>query len=116
MIFNSAVRFLFAHRPDLIWGVPRADRARHISAASALEEPYRVGVLTASSGYLIRPSFLIKHVEPSEHRRSQVAPCTQPQERKQRKSVSEQRVVDMVQEEEDTKAFWMAIYGQTGFT
>ena len=45
-------------RQDLIWGVPgKYEIAYHIVESQYISQEYRVGVVTATSAYVIRPSF-----------------------------------------------------------
>lgn len=46
-------------RSDLHWGVPQEELDDHVADGWRLAEPFRVGVLTANEGYLIRPRFFV---------------------------------------------------------
>ena len=55
--------FHFLVRKDFIWGVRLwHEKAYHIVESHHLSEIYRVGVVTANYGYLIRPSFFDSHI------------------------------------------------------
>lgn len=60
-ILSFSLNFLV--RQDLRWGVRgKYEIARHIIESQYLSEVYRVGILTATNGYLIRPSFFDAHI------------------------------------------------------
>lgn len=46
-------------RRDLHWGVPSQELDDHVAMGWKLTEPYRVSVLTANEGYLIRPRYFV---------------------------------------------------------
>lgn len=54
---------IFLVREDLQWGVSDAEEySYHVVEAFRISEPYRVGVITANSAYVIRPSFFDNHI------------------------------------------------------
>ncbi|CAF3776190.1 unnamed protein product [Adineta steineri] len=61
---NSIIGFRgWRVRNDLIWGVGgKYEMAYHIIESPYLSEIYRVGVVTATDAYLIRPSFFDSHI------------------------------------------------------
>lgn len=53
----------FLVREDLVWGVAgRKEASYHIVEAFHISEMYRVGIVTANYGYLIRPSYFDSHI------------------------------------------------------
>ncbi|KAI9094668.1 hypothetical protein DFS34DRAFT_595618 [Phlyctochytrium arcticum] len=46
-------------RRDLLWGVKSDERRAHVVKGHQVVNPYQVGVLTGSNGYLIRPWFFL---------------------------------------------------------
>ncbi|CAF0806219.1 unnamed protein product [Didymodactylos carnosus] len=49
-------------RKDLRWGVEKLEKFWHIVATNRISEPYRVGIVTANYGYLIKPRFFDEHI------------------------------------------------------
>ncbi|CAF0897299.1 unnamed protein product [Didymodactylos carnosus] len=49
-------------REDLKWGVKWFETFWHIVETNYISEPYRVGIITANSGYLIKPRFFDQHI------------------------------------------------------
>lgn len=47
-------------RSDFHWGVPEEELDDHVANGWKLTEPFRVSVLTANEGYLVRPRFFLK--------------------------------------------------------
>lgn len=48
-------------RSDLHWGVPPEEFDDHVAEGWRLAEPFRVSVLTANDGYLVRPQFFLSN-------------------------------------------------------
>ncbi|KAH8917524.1 hypothetical protein BT69DRAFT_659415 [Atractiella rhizophila] len=46
-------------RDDLHWGVPFDEVPYHVIQSYAIREPYRVSVLTANEGYMVKPRFFL---------------------------------------------------------
>lgn len=61
--FVVLFQYFYLVRQDLTWGVGSArEMSYHIVESQYISEVYRVGVITANYGYLIRPSFFDSHI------------------------------------------------------
>ena len=54
-------------RSDLHWGVSPEEMQDHVADGWKLAEPFRVGVLTANEGYLIKPRFFLDVSKLEDH-------------------------------------------------